>query len=184
MYAIISELDAESSVIVGNLWQKLREACGLKAIYNIPRPHLTWFSTDDIDVSEAMARLSSISESTRSLTIHTFGFGIFSGKNPVLYLPMVKSEEMIKLHNEIWDQIHLISEGPKLYYSPRLWVPHITLALKDLTQENLACAVNAIAFDPIELFVTINNLALVEHLDNQLGKTLENYNFRVTDHET
>ena len=54
----------------------------------------------------------------------------------------------------------------KQYYSPKLWVPHITLALNDLNQDNLACAINKIAFEPIELFVRVDNLAIVQHEDD------------------
>lgn len=177
MYAIISELDPESSVTVSDLWQKLREACGLQAIYNIPTPHFTWFVADHLNFDEAAPILSQIAENTASLTLHTFGLGIFSGKHPVLYLPLVKSKEMIALHHQIWDHVQPFGEDVQLYYSPRLWVPHITLALQDLNRDNLACAVNRIAFDPIELFVSVNNLAIAEHEDQSLGQILHQFFF-------
>jgi hypothetical protein len=50
MYAIISELDKDSSVVVKDLWARLRDACGLRAIYDLPTPHFTWFVAESLDL--------------------------------------------------------------------------------------------------------------------------------------
>ena len=177
MYAIISELDPESSTTVNQLWQKLCDACGLNAIYNMPLPHLTWMVAEELEIENSSPIIAQISEGTTPLTLHTFGLGVFTGDNPVLYLPTVKSIEMINLHEKIWNQISPFSKDQKLYYSPRLWVPHITLAINDLTKENLACAINAIAFDTIELFIQISNLAIATYEEKKAGDILEQFKF-------
>lgn len=177
MQAIISRLDSKTSTIVSNLWQKLCEECGLNAIYTIPTPHVTWFAADEIDLDLSLPLLAGIAEETKDFTLHTFGLGIFSGEKPVLYLPMVKTLEMIQLHCKIWEQVGPHAQEKKLYYSPKMWVPHITLALKDLTRENMACAVNAIGFDPIELYVVIDNLIVAEYEETNLGELLIQYDF-------
>lgn len=177
MQAIISRLDPNTSEIVSDLWQKLYDECGLNAIYTIPTPHVTWFAADKIDLDHSLASLSEIASEAKPFTLHTFGLGIFSGEKPVLYLPMVKTLEMIHLHCNIWEKIEPYAKAEKLYYSPKMWVPHITLALKDLTRENMACAVNAISFDPIELYVVIDNLIVAEYEETSLGELLFQYNF-------
>jgi 2'-5' RNA ligase len=181
MYAIISKLDAESSSTVNQLWLTLCKACGLSAIYNLPLPHLTWMVADDLAIQQSTPILNQISEKANSLTLHTFGLGVFTGEKPVLYLPVVKSIEMTSLHEKIWDQVFPFSKEQKLYYSPNLWVPHITLAINDLTEENLACAINAIAFDSVELFVKINNLAIARYEDKKAGDIIEQFQFGKSD---
>jgi 2'-5' RNA ligase len=181
MYAIISELDPESSGTVNDLWHKLCEACGLIAIYDLPLPHLTWMVADDLEINESAPILRQISARTTPLTLHTFGLGVFTGEKPVLYLPPVKSIEMIHLHENIWDQVSPFSKDQKLYYSPKLWVPHITLAINDLTEDNLACAVTAIAFDTIELFIRISNLSIARYEDKKAGDILEVFQFKQPD---
>jgi 2'-5' RNA ligase len=177
MHAIISKLDPESSSTVRNYWQQLNEHCGLAAIYSLPTPHVTWFAAESIEVERIPPVLAKIAANRVPFTLHTFGLGIFSGEQPVLYLPMVKSLEMIDLHGEIWDQVEPFSKDPKTYYSPKFWVPHITLALRDLTPETLTCAVNALGFEPIELFVSIDNLIMAESEEDSLGKLLCEFNF-------
>jgi 2'-5' RNA ligase len=177
MQAIISRLDPKTSAIVSDLWQKLCKECGLNAIYTVPTPHVTWFAADEIDLDLSLPLLSEIADETKDFTLHTFGLGIFSGEKPVLYLPMVKTLEMIQLHCKIWEKVEPHSKEEKLYYSPKMWVPHITLALKDLTKETMACAVNAIGFDRIELYVVIDNLIVAEYEKTSLGELLYQYDF-------
>ncbi len=172
MYAIISELDPNAATTVSGLWQQLCLACGLTEIYHLPTPHFTWFLADHLDSDIVIPLVKRLTTNLNSFQVHTFGLGIFTGEKPVLYLPIVKSAEMIRLHREIWNQIQPYGDEVQQYYSPRLWVPHITLALKDLTEENLACAVNSIAFEPIELFIKVGHIALVAYENENANETL------------
>ena len=177
MYAIISKLDPESSTIVSNLWRKLRECCGLSGIYKTPIPHFTWFAAEELEIDKISSELSQMAEDAEPFTIHTFGLGIFSGQDPILYLPMVKSIKMINLHCQMWHKFEHLSDEPNLYYSPKLWVPHITIAFNDLTHENLCCAIDAVAFEPIELFITVDNLNIAKYNEERPGEILQNFYF-------
>ena len=170
MHAIISKLDSETSAAVKRLWEILFEECGLSAIYSLPTPHVTWFAAEAMDIEKTVPILSQIASNTDDFQVHTFGLGIFTGVQPILYLPMVKTLEMIHLHDLFWDQMVPFSQEPKKYYSPRLWVPHITIALRDLTHQKLSCAIEAIGREPIELFININNLIIAETTDDNIGK--------------
>lgn len=177
MYAIISELDPKSSKYVSEIWQELCQTCGLEAIYNIPTPHFSWLVAEDMDLAATDVILSEIAANVQTFTLHTFGLGIFTGERPILYLPLVKTIEMINLHNAIWDQIIPHCQNLQYYYSPKLWVPHITLALRDLTRENITCVFNAIAFEPIELYVDVENLAIAQNGNELVGKVLKYHHF-------
>jgi hypothetical protein len=175
MYAIISEIDSQSSQKVSKLWQTLNQTCGLEAIYTIPTPHFTWLVAEDLDIAPVKSKLFALQQQRLRLNTHTFGLGIFAGGSPVLYLPLVKSLEMIHLHEKIWDDLLPFCKDVNLYYSPPMWLPHITLALKDLNRKNLACAVNQMAFEPIELSITMKSLAIATHEDEKIGKILHRF---------
>lgn len=177
MHAIISKLDSTSTKTVVSLWEKLYVTCGLTSIYDIPTPHVTWFVAEEINLEKAEPSLQQVSEQSEPFKLHTFGVGIFTGESPVLYLPMVKSLEMIDLHCKIWKHISPYSKERKSYYLPKFWVPHITLALRDLNRENLDCAVNAICFEPIELYITIDNLVTAEYEESKPARILTQYQF-------
>ena len=175
MHAIISEIDYQSSQKVSNIWQNLCESCGLEAIFNIPTPHFTWLIAQEFEIDAVDLKLSAIIDSCPKVKTHTFGFGVFSGRNPVLHLPMVKSLEMIHFHQKIWDQIQPFCRELNLYYSPKMWLPHITLALKDLNVSNILCAVDVLAGESLELSVTMTSLAIAELEDDNIGQLLKQY---------
>jgi 2'-5' RNA ligase len=175
MYAIISELDYDSSVVVKNLWARLRDACGLREIYNLPTPHFSWLVAEALDLPRAKSVIADLAAHQKTLTSHVFGLGIFSGDRPVLYLPIVKSQGMIDLHNQIWDKLESMTDRANGYYSPAFWLPHITLAINDLRRENLACALESVAFEPVELTIATENLILVVQKGNPPNNVLYQY---------
>jgi len=178
MYAIISEIDSKAGIIVKDLWGRLREACGLMAIYELPTPHLTWMVAEAFDVPVVEALIADITAITDEFTTYVFGFGIFSGERPVFYLPLVKSQAMFALHSQIWRQTLSYSHRPNQYYSPSHWLPHITLAINDITQESLACALESVAFEPVEIRITVDNLIVVAQDDDPSSMALKKYRFK------
>lgn len=178
MYTIISEIDQKSSEIVKCLWGRLRDACGVKAIYALPTPHFTWFSAEALDIDETSSIIAELAARSRRLSTYVFGLGIFSGDQPVLYLPIVKTQAMIDLHNEIWQEVQDHCECPNGYYSPPHWIPHITLALRDLRRDNLACVLESVAFEPVEMTVTAENFIIVAQEGELVSEALHKYQFR------
>ncbi len=177
MYAIISELDAESTESVRYLWLELREICGLKAIYDLPTPHLSWFVAEDLDIRSSAAIIDGLAANNCGFTTRSFGLGIFTGARPVLYLPMVKTQAMIDIHNQVWDQIPIFANQPNRYYEPLFWIPHITLAVNDLSSENLACALDSLAFEILETAVTVDNMIIVEQGADPTNEALHRFRF-------
>jgi 2'-5' RNA ligase len=175
MYAIISEIDEQSGEKVNQIWQKLCEACDLGAVYTTPTPHFTWLTAEELDVEKSKLNLSEIVKSSPVINTHTFGLGLFSGGHPVLFLPMVKTIEMIQFHQHIWNEISPYAKDLNKYYSPEYWLPHITLAFKDINRENLACAINEIGFEKIELNVSMTSLEIAEHEDEKIWTILERF---------
>lgn len=177
MYSIISELDVDSSSKVKRLWNKFRDICGLQGIYQFPTPHFTWFVADELDLTKAKSILLEISKATERFTTYTSGFGLFSGRRPVMYLPVVKSQEMLDVHNRVWQEFQSCTDCPYEYYSPVYWLPHITVAINDLDSENLACALKLISFEPFNLKISIENLIIVMQEINPTNKVLYKYRF-------
>lgn len=175
MYAIISELDEDAAVQVMRLWRQLNQACGLEGIFNFPNPHFTWLVAADFSIEKVAASVGVIAEQTADFQVRTSGLGIFPGESPVLYLPVIKSSPLMQLHQILWDQVLPAVENVSSYYAPEQWVPHITLALMDLNQENLTCAINSIAYEPIELISKVDNLMIVEQEGEQTGETLHRF---------
>lgn len=177
MYAIISELDTKSTESVKVLWLKLKDVCNLKGIYDQPTPHLSWFVAEDLDIKSSVTAVNQLTGNNCGFTTQGFGIGFFTGVRPVLYLPLVKTQEMIDIHNQVWDQIPGFSKQPNPYYDPSNWMPHVTLAVNDLSIENLACALGSLVFDHIELSISIDNMIIVAYGADPNNEPLHRFRF-------
>jgi 2'-5' RNA ligase len=149
----------------------------VKAIYTLPTPHFTWFTAEALDISKTSSILAKLAACSQRLSTYVFGLGIFSGKQPVLYVPIVKTQAMIDLHNEIWQQVQDHCDRPNDYYSPPHWLPHITLALRDLRPDNLACVLESVAFEPVEMTITAENFIIVAQEEEPVSEALHKYRF-------
>ena len=172
MFAIISELDERAAVQVMHLWRRLNQSCGLEGIFNYPNPHFTWFAAEDIEIDRCSPILEAISREMHPFTVNTAGVDVFEGDDPVLYLKIVNSPGLMVLHRNIWEQVLPYGKIPNELYSPNLWIPHITLSLRDLTEENLPCAVQSIANETLEIESEVTSFSLVKSENQQTGETV------------
>lgn len=87
--------------------------------------------------------------------------GIFTGPDPVLYIPVVRTAELSQLHQRLWTAVEPTSSGTQTYYSPANWLPHITLAQHDLTPENLPIITQWLNEQSLTWQIAIDNLSLI-----------------------
>ena len=162
MLAIISILDPESDNAVKEIWHKLETYCGLSGILVFPFPHITWVGAVTCDNEVTIPTLDKFASTIPSINVKTTGLGIFSGENPVLYLPVIKDPDLVTFHQKIWELMNSCMSERIIHYDPDQWMPHITLAIKDATSERLACAVQLLCQSEFRLSINLDNLALVD----------------------
>ena len=172
MFALISELSETAAVQVMHLWRRLNQSCGLEGIFNYPNPHFTWFSAETLEVERCSPILEILTQEASPFDVLTSGLDIFEGEGPVMYLPVIKSPQLQKLHQAIWNQIMPYGKGVNNFYSPEEWVPHITLALRDLTMKNLPCAKQSIVHETLEIVTTVETISIVKSENQSTGETL------------
>jgi 2'-5' RNA ligase len=167
MLAIASLLDPVSDGQTRDLWRLLEEKCGLVGIKATPFPHFSWLSCQDLDWTRASKRLAKIAAGVKGFKVTTAGLGIFPGVNPILYLPVVKTPELQKIHYLIWKEVGKYLVNPHEYYTPEQWVPHITIAYGDLNLDNLECAIHNLAANDKVYEIFVNNISVM--FQNQDG---------------
>ncbi|HEX7432626.1 MAG TPA: 2'-5' RNA ligase family protein [Anaerolineaceae bacterium] len=182
MYAIVTILDESSNAVIQALWQELEDQCGLSAIRIFPIPHFSWQGADRYDLSSVEKSLDQIASNTSPLVVRADGLGIFTGPDPVIYIPLAKNPSISRLHQTIWRQVKKTAIGLSPLYAPELWMPHITLGMLDVNQENLGCAVRVLANRPLLFEIKVNNLALVSQEGDQVGGLQSRFNFKGDDH--
>lgn len=81
-------------------------------------------------------RITEMSFSIQPFEIIVNGFGYFEQPNKVVYLKVVKTEVLIKVYELLNNVLNNNCIKTFELYSPQFWIPHITIAMDDLTDEN------------------------------------------------
>jgi 2'-5' RNA ligase len=161
MHAIVSLLDNEHYQLVEDLWAELEREFSVHGVYITPYPHFSYHVAQHYDVDELESILKRITSNTTTFQVRTGGLGIFTGVSPVLYIPVVRSQELTELHQELWEVIPTADSGVQEYYHPDQWMPHITIGFGDMNKDNLSRIIPWLAERAFNWEITINNLALI-----------------------
>lgn len=169
MHGIVSLLDPAYYSMVETIWHELENDCGLKGIKITPLPHFSWQIAESYHLEQIKNILSTLAASTQAFTVHSTGVGLFTGAVPVIYIPLVKDMHLMALHKLIWERVQSVAQGLSPYYEPGAWIPHITLANRDVNQGSLNCAMDKLAFRSFDWEIRIDHLALVNQTDELEG---------------
>ena len=165
MNGIASFLNDPYKTQVEAIWQELEEKCGLVGVRTTPFPHFSYQVVEAYDQLRLEPILQEIAHNIQPFTVHTTGLGLFTGKIPVIYLPLVKNDLLLHLHKLIWDRTQDVAQGFSPFYAPDLWIPHITLGYGDVSNFNLSCAMDTLAFQDFDWLVEIDNLTFIGEYD-------------------
>jgi 2'-5' RNA ligase len=169
MYVLASVLDIESQEKIRDTWKWLEENCSLSGIKLTPLPHISWQAADDYDFNKLETITNKLTSQNGPFCVRVSGIGIFTGVNPVLYATIVKTEKVIDFHKLIWNRTKSTSGSLYEYYSPEYWVPHVTLASRDVTPEKLACAIKGMANKTFQMELWIDNLTCLYVIKEEVG---------------
>jgi 2'-5' RNA ligase len=161
MHAVVSLLDDNSSRMVEKLWAEIEREFGIRGVYQTPFPHISYHVSSDYDVGKVRTVMQVFAHHTGPFRVRLCGLGVFTGPNPVLYIPIVRSPQLSEFQHELWHQVTKSSGHPEFMYRPARWVPHLTLAEHDLTQRALGAIVRKLGTLELNQQVTVNNLALI-----------------------
>ena len=160
MYGIVSLFDDEHTARVEALWEELNKSCGLTCIQMTPFPHFSWHIAEEYDFAQLEEKLAIIAQQTIPFFVHTAGLGVFTGENPVVFIQIVKDRRLLDLHQDIWEETQVMGSGFSPLYGPDQWIPHITLANRDVTDDNLPCIFSTLGGRAFTWRIQVNRFAL------------------------
>jgi 2'-5' RNA ligase len=170
MEGIVSLLDEEHTRLTEGLWSELESEFGLRGIYITPFPHFSHHVAQEYDKETLGPILEWVAQHTQAFPIQASGLGIFAGRPPVLYVPIVRTRELSQFHSAVWQQTAHTASGTLDYYRPENWLPHITLAFGDIHKDNLPDVIRLLSERPLHWHISIDNLSFIE--DTAHGQTV------------
>jgi hypothetical protein len=164
MEGIISLLDAQHERLVEALWAELADAFGLRGVSVTPYAHFSYQIAQRYAAADLEPVVRQVAAATAPFTVETTGLGIFTGAQPVLYLPVARGPALAQLQATLWRDLAGTGTGVSDYYHPQRWMPHITLAFGDTTPATLAAAAHHLSGRDLAWRITIDNLAFIQVL--------------------
>ncbi len=161
MHGIVSLLDDQHYQVVENLWSELKREFAVAGVYITPYPHFSYQVATDYNLDQLEDILHSFATQHPPFQVHTTGLGIFTGPQPVLYIPVVRSPLLTQFHQALWEKVSRAGNGIQSYYHPDQWMPHITIGFGDLNSEKLSHIIRHLGERDFHWQVTINDLSFI-----------------------
>lgn len=160
--AIVTLLTSPNKDQLHGLWLELLRDCNIQLpVTRNPIPHFSWQGADEYNESELGMVLRNTASETEKFNIKTSGIGVFTKPSFVVYISIVKSDELIALHQKVWERTRTLANVINPYYQPESWIPHITIAQGPIDPSTLCCIVNKISFRSFNWNIRVDNLAVI-----------------------
>ncbi len=176
MQGIVSLLDSEARERIEQLWEELRRDFGVRGIHSKRFPHFSYHVADEYDLTKLRPVLQQVAGATRQFPAHASGIGIFTRKEPVIYLPVVRSKELQSIHSEVARLAEPLATGINEYYAPDIWIPHITVAEGDVDILVLPEIVRRLGERNLRWELPVTNLAVI-HATESVQEICFRYEF-------
>ena len=161
MQGIVSLLDGEARERIEQLWEELRRDFGVRGIHSRRFPHFSYHVADEFDLTKLRPQLEQLAGATRQFPAQASGIGIFTRKEPVIYLPVVRSKELQSIRSGVARRAEPLATGINEYYAPDVWIPHITIAEGDVDILVLPEIVRRLGERNLRWELPVTNLAVI-----------------------
>jgi len=181
MYGIVSFLDDSHDRLVDEVWREMLADCTVTNKHLPPLPHFSWRVFETCDEVQVDQVLNEIAQNVIPFKVRTSGLGIFTGEPLVVYIPLIKDDNLLKFHGLIYQKTILYTHKISPFYNPDTWMPHITLINGRNQGKDILCALaKLIKMDFIWEF-SVDSIALIGGDENNHGRGEYFHQFSVPD---
>jgi 2'-5' RNA ligase len=177
IYGILTIPQQDTANFAYHEWKNLIDLCDLPDENIPPVPHLTWHVANEYDFIRTEFCLAELVKDVKPIYTKVIGLGIFSGLEPVIYLPVFKNSKLIRFHQKIWKGINRYAIEPSKFYAPDTWIPHLTLAFGSINNEKLQCTLNQLVYRPIQFDFLIDQIIFGFLKDDNSWGIIRQYSF-------
>ena len=161
MLAITSLLSAPHVLRINAVIKKLEQKFGLDDVQATLDPHLTYQLAGVKKLSSLKTALAQVAAATEPFPAFTTGLGVFPGAQPVIYIPVLRSDSLNALHHRILAATAPLCLRTDKFSSADCWLPHISLALHDTTPDLLGPVLSFLNEETYNLKIEIDNIAIL-----------------------
>ncbi len=159
--ALVTLLESRYQELLSGMCSELQQRFCVCGLYATVYPHFSYQVAADFDAQAVGPLLAAVAQRTRPFRVRVTTLGVFPMANPIIYLSVVRTEALSRLHRQLWEATEGLTVDPVQYYHPEYWIPHITLAHGDVERENLTDILFWLQKHPPNWELTVDNVALI-----------------------
>jgi 2'-5' RNA ligase len=134
---VLSVLEGAALDEARRLWRLFETVYASKGVQSFDHPNVTFQGGQCRDVARLDSALLDLNRQLRAFEIIIDGLGYFEVCSNVVFLKVQPTEELRRINRAVNDVLRGHCDELFEYCLPRKWVPHVTVAMEDLTDENL-----------------------------------------------
>jgi len=157
---IVSNLEGKPYADVKKLWALFERKYDSRAIQAYSHPHFTYQIAKTPDIRALKAEFQKLAAQIEPFEIEVDGTRHF--RKDVIYLAVGKTRELAGIHRLVHRFLETRCRNLLDLYAPKHWIPHVTLAMEDLTEDNFEKAWREFEGSRIRFRQRIHNICLVK----------------------
>jgi 2'-5' RNA ligase len=157
---IVTNLEGRPYKKVKRLWNLFERKYGSKAIQAYSHPHFTFQAARTRDVRQLKMDFQTVASRIRPFEVEVDGIRHF--RKDVIYLAVRKTRELARMHRLIDRFLRTQCQDLLELYAPEHWIPHITLAMEDLTEDNFEKAWSQLRGSKFRFKQILNEICMVK----------------------
>lgn len=122
------------------------------------QPHFSYHVAESYDEVALRPLMQLLARETAVFPLKANGIGIFPGPEPVLYIPVTRTQALNTFHQKVWSAINPISQDSVACYSADNWFPHISIGSASIPKEKLGPVVQWLNQQNLLFEIEANNL--------------------------
>lgn len=173
--SIVSYLDDSATQEVRKLQQTMSEITGSRASLDSWQPHITLgdgIEVAELELDKVIKEMQRLAGSIHKFSLTISGFGYLDSRpigtdevsTPyVIFINVAVKDELARLVKRIGE----VTEHYRAWYKmPHPYLPHITLAFRDLSESGYLNGMNFLSNKEVRIVSNIDHIALVQKLPN------------------
>jgi 2'-5' RNA ligase len=169
-FSVATLVDFSRNAEAKESWNRVKVISQIEGFALSPMPHISFHVAMDYDLPVVNASLIEITGRFQTFVMRASGVGVFSGIQPVVYFPVVKTRKLLDLHEEIWNGLKDATKSANMFYAPDDWMPHVTMAYQKADAYNICDVIGRLIKEHIEFEFLVDHLAIIYRDREELGQ--------------
>jgi 2'-5' RNA ligase len=170
---IVSNIEGQPYRDIKRLWTLFERRYDSRAVRAYSHPHICYQAAKTSNVGQLKRDFQQLISQIRPFEIDVDGFRHF--RKDVIYLGVRKTRELTRTHKVINRFLEAHCQDLFELYFPEHWIPHITLAMEDLTEDNFKKAWREFQGSDIRYKQRVRNICMVKWYPDGKIKIVRRY---------